>query len=130
MAAKGTTINKEVNNAMKRSLVKGTAYAAIAALSIQGFSFAAAADENGNVEGTLGFARLSLEDAYVNVRAEASTESGEVIGILRNGDSAVIESVEEDGWYRIRSGDVEGYVAARLDRSPGPGRGSGSHRRL
>ena len=114
MAAKGTTINKEVNNAMKRSLVKGTAYAAIAALSIQGFSFAAAADENGNVEGTLGFARLSQEDAYVNVRAEASTESGEVIGILRNGDSAVIESVEEDGWYRIRSGDVEGYVAARL----------------
>ena len=86
MAAKGTTINKEVNNAMKRSLVKGTAYAAIAALSIQGFSFAAAADENGNVEGTLGFARLSQEDAYVNVRAEASTESGEVIGILRNGD--------------------------------------------
>ena len=99
---------------MKRSLVKGTAYAAIAALSIQGFSFAAAADENGNVEGTLGFARLSQEDAYVNVRAEASTESGEVIGILRNGDSAVIESVEDDGWYRIRSGDVEGYVAARL----------------
>ncbi len=29
-------------------------------------------------------------------------------------DSAIIESVEDDGWYKIKSGDVEGYVAAWL----------------
>ena len=99
---------------MNKRLVKGTVFAAAAALSIRGASFSAYAAEDVGVEGTLGFARLEDESAFANVRAAASTESGEVVGILENGDSAVIESVESDGWYRIRSGEVEGYVAARL----------------
>lgn len=66
-----------------------------------------------DVAGTLGFAECD-EASYVNVRSEASTDSGEVIGVLKNHDSAEIESVEDDGWYKIKSGDVEGYVAAWL----------------
>ena len=99
---------------MNNRLVKGTVFAAVAALSIRGASFTVYAAEDVDVEGTLGFARLEDESAFVNVRAAASTETGEVVGILENGDSAVIESVEDDGWYRIRSGEVEGYVASRL----------------
>ena len=112
--ARGTTINKEVNEQMNSRLAKGAVFAAVAALSIRGASYPVYAAEDVDVEGTLGFARLEDESAYVNVRAGASTESGEVVGILENGDSAVIESVEEDGWYRIRSGELEGYVASRL----------------
>lgn len=63
--------------------------------------------------GSLAFAECD-EAYYVNVRTEPSTDSGEVIGILKNHDSAIIESVEDDGWYKIKSGDVEGYVAAWL----------------
>ena len=99
---------------MKNRIAKGMMFAVIAALSIRGASYQAYAGEDVDVEGTLGFARLEDESAYVNVRASASTESGEIVGFLENGDSAVIESVEEDGWYRIRSGELEGYVASRL----------------
>lgn len=99
---------------MSTKVIRGTATVVIAALCMQGLPCAAYAAEYPELEGTLGFARVEQEDACVNVRAEASTQDGEVIGILRNGDSAVIESVEEDGWYRIRSGDVEGYVASWL----------------
>lgn len=69
--------------------------------------------ETEDVAGTLGFAECD-EEFYVNVRTEPSTDTGEVIGILKNHDSAEIESVEADGWYKIKSGDVEGYVAAWL----------------
>ena len=80
---------------MNNRLVKGTVFAAVAALSIRGASFTVYAAEDVDVEGTLGFARLEDESAFVNVRAAASTETGEVVGILENGDSAVIERLEK-----------------------------------
>ncbi len=47
---------------------------------------------------------------YVNVRAEANTES-EIVGKLY--DESVGEFIaEEDGWYKITSGNVTGYVKA------------------
>jgi len=47
---------------------------------------------------------------YVNVRAEANTES-EIVGKLY--DKSVGNLVEEkDGWYQITSGNVTGYVKA------------------
>ncbi|WP_044915649.1 C40 family peptidase [Butyrivibrio sp. WCE2006] len=46
---------------------------------------------------------------YVNVRDNPSEEEGEIIGKLY--DDSVGTFIEEtDGWYKIKSGSVEGYV--------------------
>lgn len=48
---------------------------------------------------------------YVNVREQPSTES-EVLGKLYNNSAATVLETTEDGWYRVSSGNVEGYVKA------------------
>lgn len=48
---------------------------------------------------------------YVNVRVLPNTES-EVLGKLYNNSAATVLETTEDGWYRITSGNVEGYVKA------------------
>ena len=49
-------------------------------------------------------------DQQMNVREEPTTDSG-IVGRMRKGDVAeIIEAV--DGWYKITSGNVEGYVSA------------------
>lgn len=45
----------------------------------------------------------------LNVRQDASEES-EVVGKLYKGAAADIESMDIEGWVKIRSGNVEGYV--------------------
>lgn len=52
---------------------------------------------------------IAQVDNYVNVRAEANTES-EVLGKLYNNSAATILETTEDGWYKITSGSVTGYV--------------------
>lgn len=47
-------------------------------------------------------------DNYVNVR-NAPGEEGEVLGKLYDKSAATVES-EENGWYKITSGNVTGYV--------------------
>ena len=48
---------------------------------------------------------------YVNVRDNPNEEDGEIIGKLY--DDSVGTFIEEtDGWYKIKSGSVEGYVKA------------------
>lgn len=48
---------------------------------------------------------------YVNVRDNPSEDDGEIIGKLY--DDSVGTFIEEtDGWYKIKSGSVEGYVKA------------------
>ncbi len=49
---------------------------------------------------------------YVNVRAEANTES-EIVGKLYD-DSVGTLVEEKDGWYQITSGNVTGYVKAEF----------------
>ena len=49
------------------------------------------------------------DDAYVNIRNKPNTDDGEVLGKLYDNSAAEILG-EEDGWYHIRSGSVEGYV--------------------
>lgn len=46
---------------------------------------------------------------YVNVRAEASTES-EVLGKLYDNSAATVLETTDNGWYKITSGSVTGYV--------------------
>ena len=50
-------------------------------------------------------------DKYVNVRNKPSTE-GEIIGKMYDGAVAEIVAVagEEDDWFQITSGNVEGYI--------------------
>ena len=52
---------------------------------------------------------IAQVDNYVNVRAEANTES-EVLGKLYNKSAATVLETTEDGWYKITSGSVTGYV--------------------
>jgi cell wall-associated NlpC family hydrolase len=48
---------------------------------------------------------------YVNVRDNPSEEDGEIIGKLYDDSVGTFEE-ETDGWYKIKSGTVEGYVKA------------------
>lgn len=48
---------------------------------------------------------------YVNVRQEPDTES-EILGKLYDKSAATVLETTEDGWYRIASGNVNGYVKA------------------
>lgn len=52
---------------------------------------------------------IAQVDNYVNVRAEANTES-EVLGKLYDNSAATVLETTEDGWYKITSGSVTGYV--------------------
>ncbi|MCR5345560.1 MAG: C40 family peptidase [Lachnospiraceae bacterium] len=60
------------------------------------------------------FSRLAVAavQTAVNVRAEASTDA-EIVGKLYNKNVATILS-SEDGWYKIESGNVKGYVKAEF----------------
>lgn len=51
---------------------------------------------------------IAQVDNFVNVR-DAATEEGEVVGKLYNNSAATVEA-EENGWYKITSGNVTGYV--------------------
>lgn len=52
---------------------------------------------------------IAQVDNYVNVRLEPNTDS-EVLGKLYNNSAATILETTEDGWYKINSGSVSGYV--------------------
>lgn len=51
---------------------------------------------------------IAQVDNYVNIRS-APGEEGEVLGKLYNESAGTIEG-EENGWYKITSGTVTGYV--------------------
>ena len=53
---------------------------------------------------------IAQVDTYVNVRSGPGTDY-EIVGIIRNDQAATIIG-EEDGWYNIESGNVEGYILA------------------
>lgn len=64
-----------------------------------------------DVVGTdLAHTAVAQVNEYVNVRSSAS-ESGEIVGKLYNEAVAAVQA-EENGWYKIKSGSVEGYVKA------------------
>lgn len=56
----------------------------------------------------LGIAKV---DGALNVRKKASTEA-KVVGKMSNGAACNIEKVTKDGWAKIKSGDVTGFVKA------------------
>ena len=48
-------------------------------------------------------------ESYINIRSEAD-ENSEVVAKLYNDGSAIVEETDEDGWYKIKSGNAIGYV--------------------
>lgn len=52
---------------------------------------------------------IAQVDNYVNVRSEPNTES-EVLGKLYDNSAATVLETTDNGWYRITSGSVTGYV--------------------
>lgn len=54
---------------------------------------------------------VSIADNYVNIRKGPTTDS-EVVGKLYKGCAADILERLEDGWVKIKSGDVEGYISS------------------
>ncbi|HWT75699.1 MAG TPA: NlpC/P60 family protein [Mobilitalea sp.] len=54
---------------------------------------------------------VSIADNYVNIRKDPSTDS-EVVGKLYRGCAANILETLEGDWVKIKSGDVEGYIAS------------------
>lgn len=52
---------------------------------------------------------IAQVDNYVNVRTEPNTDS-DVVGKLYNNSAATVLETTDNGWYRIKSGNVDGYV--------------------
>lgn len=70
-------------------------------------------DENGHIELNLNYSRLGIAnkvDTYLNVRKKPS-KKGKIIGKMTKNSGCHIYNVK-DGWAKIVSGDVEGYVKA------------------
>ena len=58
-----------------------------------------------SIQNNLAFAQV---DNYVNIRSKAS-EEGKIIGKLYDNAAATILG-EKNGWYKIKSGSVTGYI--------------------
>jgi len=65
--------------------------------------------EQAEKTGNYGNICVAQVNDYVNVRSEASEDS-EVLGKLYNKSVGVVLDETDDGWYKISSGDVDGYV--------------------
>lgn len=102
---------------MKKEIAKFTAFFLAAGFAFsQGSTLAAAAEASENTAvqtdaiGTNGFAQCS---EYLNVRFSADQE-GELVGLIPNNGIMEILDADENGWYLVRSGNVEGYVASQF----------------
>lgn len=91
----------------KRRLAKVLPSCLTAGLMVTAQTMPVWAEEDTSLIGQMAFAQC---EEYVNIRAEASTD-GEVTAKIYNNGSVIIEE-EDDGWYKIRSGNAEGYVKA------------------
>ncbi len=74
-----------------------------------------AAEQEAKVQGILdGYANLGIAEVsgYLNVR-KTPESFGEVIGKLYRGAACEIVDTSNEGWYKISSGGVTGYVSAQ-----------------
>lgn len=64
------------------------------------------------LEGSEYYAVVTVEgvDQTLNVRAEPSLEA-EILGMLRNGSRLIVESETGDGWAKMKTVEMEGYVS-------------------
>ena len=99
-------LSKAVSFCMMLGLVAQSVYIPVTAEETT-TEIAAESDTDTSLVGTLAFAQC---EEYINIRESASTDSAVTAKIYNNG-SATIEEQAGD-WYKIRSGNAEGYVKA------------------
>lgn len=66
--------------------------------------------ESENVNPYANIAIASKINEYLNIRSEASKDSEAIGKLYKNGAATVLEVL--DGWYKIKSGSVTGYISA------------------
>lgn len=88
-------VTRSVNNMVSTSYARAVFMTATS-------SFGGAADEYANI----GIAQV---DNYVNIR-DKDSEDGQVVGKLYNKSACNVEETTANGWYKITSGNVNGYV--------------------
>ncbi|MCD7982257.1 MAG: C40 family peptidase [Clostridiales bacterium] len=100
----------ETQSAAGGSLMSDVQAAAEAAAEEESTAEADAEEENAGDTGGQEYANIGIAEVsdYVNIRSGASEDS-EIVGRLENHAAAVVEG-EENGWYKITSGSVSGYV--------------------
>lgn len=81
----------------------------VAALNCEGEAAEVEANEVPVTKSEYTDVAIARVDNYVNVRSEPNTES-EVLGKLYDKSAATVLEATEDGWYRIQSGNVNGFV--------------------
>lgn len=96
--ASETSSTAGVSEAIAKSLGKGSAQVA--------------QNEKAVVKSEYDDIAIAQVDNYVHVRSAAS-EDGEVLGKLYNNSACTVLGTEGD-WYKIHSGDVEGYIKAEF----------------
>ncbi len=99
---------------VKKGIVQLAAFGLSTVMLSGSISMPAWAKKAGSVAGTIGFVDLEDSTNTVNIRAAADLETGEVVGVLKNHDSVEIKKVTKDGWYKVVSGEVKGFVAGYL----------------
>lgn len=100
---------------MKKAISLGAVIAVSASMCMSPLSYADEPDTqaiNTAAIGTDGFTDFKGDAGFVNVRSEAIQDSA-AVGKLFNHSIVHIEDADEYGWYKIKSGDVEGYVASQ-----------------
>ena len=100
---------------MKKAISFGAAIAVSTSMCLAPLSYADEPDTqaiNTAAIGTDGFTDFKGEAGFVNIRSEAIQDSA-AVGKLFNHSVVHIEDADEYGWYKIKSGDVEGYVASQ-----------------
>lgn len=99
---------------LKRAVLMA-AVAICVLLPIRGYAYGPACEDATNVEvvDIREYADLVIAqvDSWVNVRSLPDTK-GEVLGKLYNNSVGHLIEETENGWYKIKSGTVEGYVKA------------------
>jgi len=55
---------------------------------------------------------IAQVDDWVNIRDNPSVEDGKILGKLYNNSVGYLLEIEENGWVKIKSGSVTGYVCA------------------
>ena len=99
------------NNVVANMVDQKIALSQAVSMDLSGVTLTGFAIED--VAGTdLAHTAVAQVDDYVNVRSEAG-ENGEIVGKLYNKAVAAIQA-EENGWYKITSGSVEGYVKSEF----------------
>lgn len=103
-----TGVTAGVTLEMGDVVVEATAMASVSDMSLR----TTATAEDTSCYGYTNLGIAVVEEGNLNVREEATTDSKMVGKMPRNSACEILETL--DGWYKIQSGEVSGYVSAEF----------------